>query len=399
MSFWGGLWFVITHEIHALIGLTAERVLFVAIVISIIAAMIALVRRNLPPNLRSWLWALCIPALVLPFGNSAVILGLSVSEMIPAGGLLETLLTWIYYLWHFGWFAGMLAFAVHTHIERRRTIKLIRGKRLLGCAAYFYRGRSHIYLPSDFTVSYTEKQREMLLAHEKQHIAQHDPLIYRMLQIIQCVFWFCPPVHKAVRLLRQDRELLCDRSVMRSYGEREYGELLLYEAKKSTGFHTIPCLVSETGDVYERITACVKPFSNKKMPAVLAAGMAVSLLMVGVIGLFKPMDTAPTNIRMSFSQDNTFSNIDGAERFIVIKNDGIALDQQGLMQYAAAQGLSAETGIDVSATYSERITATSCYTVGCGGSFFIGQLETEELFFPYYDSVWKKLWGFLYRII
>lgn len=395
MRFLQEFWFVITHEVHTLLGLMSGRILFAAIALSILVTMIIAVRRKLSPNIRTWLWALCIPTFFFPFERSAVILGLS----IPISDVTETLLMRCSYLWHFSLPTGMLVSAVIVHRERRRTLKLIEEKRLCGCAAYFHKGRSHIYLPPDFDSSYTEEQREMLLAHEKQHIAQHDPLLYRFLQTVQCVFWFCPPVHKAVRLLRQDRELLCDHHIMQGRSKYEYGMLLLLEAQKGASAATLPCLVSETGGVYERITACVKPFPNRKIPVMLMAGAAILLLAAGLIGFISPVVTEPMEIYASLSQDDLFSHTDGLERFVVLRKDGVSLDQQGLMQYAVSQGFAPETEISVFVKHSQRFTVTSCYTVCAGWNFYVGQLETEELFFPFYDSAFGKLWGFLYRII
>jgi beta-lactamase regulating signal transducer with metallopeptidase domain len=58
-----------------LLQILFSRVLFAAAVLSVLIMMIMFARKNnLAPITRSYLWTLCIPALLIPFERSAVIL-------------------------------------------------------------------------------------------------------------------------------------------------------------------------------------------------------------------------------------------------------------------------------------------------------------------------------------
>jgi len=283
-------------------------------------------------------------------------------------------------------------------LERKNTMRLIKSDKLTTCAAYFYKGRSRIYLSPDFDQAYTPAEREMLLAHERQHVIQHDPLLYRFLQIMRCVFWFCPLLHKAVHLIRQDRELLCDERVTLRFSKREYGCLLLREAQKAPPSCAVAGVVSEVGGVYERVNACVTPFSANKNTAIIVTSIAAILFTTGFIGFASPIVNKPMDIRVFLVDDASFSHIEGAEEFVLFTDDGIALDQDRLYEHVVAAGLMPEQVLNVCVIEGERPTLTSCYTVSNGGVFKISELKSEKILFSYYDAGFN-IWGMLYKVL
>ena len=86
-----------------------------------------------------------------------------------------------------------------------------------------------IVVPFDFEVRFTEAEQSAIIAHETQHLARGDVLVNAGVAAIQCVCWFNPLVHLAVRMLRFDQELACDAAVMarRPGLRRTYAEALL----------------------------------------------------------------------------------------------------------------------------------------------------------------------------
>ncbi len=127
----------------------------------------------------------------------------------------------------------------------------------------------------------------MLLAHERQHVEQHDPLLYSAPEWLNCVFWFCP-VRSAVRPFRRDKELLCDERVQRCFSRREYLMLLLLlrEAGKSVLKGVIAGINADSGTLYKRIKACAaqpaKSASLKTRRFSFRAG-ARSILVIGYL--------------------------------------------------------------------------------------------------------------------
>lgn len=88
---------------------------------------------------------------------------------------------------------------------------------------------ARIVLPHDFETRFDAAQRELVLTHERCHIARGDPWINALAAALRCVFWFNPLFHFAAARLRQDQELACDAAVLAAHprGRRRYGEALL----------------------------------------------------------------------------------------------------------------------------------------------------------------------------
>lgn len=72
-----------------------------------------------------------------------------------------------------------------------------------------------IVMPAD-DGRYTAEERELIRAHEREHVARKDPRAAVLAAVFQSLCWFNPLVHLAARLIRLDQELACDAAVVRS---------------------------------------------------------------------------------------------------------------------------------------------------------------------------------------
>jgi beta-lactamase regulating signal transducer with metallopeptidase domain len=86
-----------------------------------------------------------------------------------------------------------------------------------------------IVTPADFDERYTEEERAIMLAHERAHLRQGDPLVNAAAAFLQCLCWFNPFVHAGIRALRIDQELACDAFVLASSRapRRSYAQALI----------------------------------------------------------------------------------------------------------------------------------------------------------------------------
>ena len=89
--------------------------------------------------------------------------------------------------------------------------------------------RPRIVLPVDFEARYTAAERELVIAHERAHLAAFDAQINAFAALAQCLNWFNPLFHLARKALRVDQELACDARVMARHAEakRIYAEAML----------------------------------------------------------------------------------------------------------------------------------------------------------------------------
>lgn len=91
-----------------------------------------------------------------------------------------------------------------------------------------------IYLPANME----PMQLENILAHERQHIRNWDPLLKCIAMFTLVVYWFHPLVWLAMSLFGKDMEMYCDECVLRgkSMAQRKaYSGTLLEFASKSSG--------------------------------------------------------------------------------------------------------------------------------------------------------------------
>jgi beta-lactamase regulating signal transducer with metallopeptidase domain len=72
-----------------------------------------------------------------------------------------------------------------------------------------------IVMPAD-DGRYTAEERDLIRAHEREHVARKDPRAAAFAALAQCLCWFNPLVHFAAYLIRLDQELACDAAVVRA---------------------------------------------------------------------------------------------------------------------------------------------------------------------------------------
>jgi beta-lactamase regulating signal transducer with metallopeptidase domain len=392
--------FSLTHQI-------AWRFLASAIMITPFVLLIIAVRGKLSASLRSRLLGACFVGLLLPFQRSAFYLfdslfpfvrKASMALVFPENGIGPYN---VFELVSAIWLVGFLAFLVVRGLEYRKTIRMLRQGRLDACSTYFYRFRSHIYLPPHFKHTYTELEQEMLMAHERQHVKQHDPFLYRLLAILECACWFNPLIAVAVRHFQHERELLCDERVTRVYSKYEYGTLLVkvVKEKKTTVPAATAGIIMEFGSVYERLSAIISPMKvAHKWAAAALVCIAVLQFSFGFIG-FRPawmslsdfsaeavaslelVDIGVSEIASLDANNIEYvKNFDKtASGFVRLTKDSLSIDQDGLYEYALSQGLSDKSCILISYVDSVRPAWGAGNISASHIGFEVGSLKTEEL--------------------
>lgn len=97
-----------------------------------------------------------------------------------------------------------------------------------------------LIIPADFAERFTHDERQLILRHERTHIARRDPNANVFIAAMQLIGWFNPLVHLAAACARLDQELACDAAVVQGRPElrRDYGATLLkaHAARPSSPF-------------------------------------------------------------------------------------------------------------------------------------------------------------------
>lgn len=111
------------------------------------------------------------------------------------------------------WLVGALALSLVFAVAQARFMAEVRADRAGPAVIGLIYPR--IVLPSEDS-GYTLQERELIRAHEREHVARKDPRAAALAALFQCLCWFNPLVHLAAYLLRLDQELACDAAVIRS---------------------------------------------------------------------------------------------------------------------------------------------------------------------------------------
>jgi len=109
------------------------------------------------------------------------------------------------------WAAGCgLMSAMFAFAQARFQVQLAAGRAGPAVVGFI---APRIVFPADMG-AYSEPERALIRAHERQHVARKDPRAVALATLVQCVCWFNPLVHLAASLLRLDQELACDAAVI-----------------------------------------------------------------------------------------------------------------------------------------------------------------------------------------
>ncbi len=136
------------------------------------------------------------------------------------------------------WFTGMTVMALYgvwEYIKLKRSLK-----KAADCGGYytctnigspFILGifKPKIYLPDGLS----ERERELILLHERSHISRGDHIAKIIMYTALCVHWFNPLVWLSFRLCERDMEIYCDSraaSKMDSTERADYSQALLNTA-------------------------------------------------------------------------------------------------------------------------------------------------------------------------
>ncbi|MEM7011045.1 MAG: M56 family metallopeptidase, partial [Verrucomicrobiota bacterium] len=116
------------------------------------------------------------------------------------------------------------------HSGVNRQLQLVEAAENSGVAVFGFLRPSHLIVPRGFADRYSESEIRGIFLHELAHIRRRDLLWNWVTLSIQAMHWFNPLVWWAGRQFLAERELLCDRFVLRQLQNnerRDYGLALL----------------------------------------------------------------------------------------------------------------------------------------------------------------------------
>ncbi|HSD17702.1 MAG TPA: TonB family protein [Thermomonas sp.] len=186
---------------------------------------------------------------------------------------------------------GALACALWMVVQQRRFIRSLglltdRGDGVFvaettaGLPAVVGLWRPRIVLPADALHRYNADERDLMLAHERAHVARGDLGANAVVAALRCLLWFNPLVHLAATRFRHDQELACDQQVVRRHPDarRAYGEAML-KTQLARGVLPLGCHWAQTHPLRERIEMLKQPLHSVRR-RVVGRSVALALLLV-----------------------------------------------------------------------------------------------------------------------
>jgi len=150
-------------------------------------------------------------------------------------------------------------------------------------------------VPSDYELRFNDAERAIIRAHERAHIERLDPRANAIMALIQCLGWFNPLIHLAVREARLDQELACDARVMArlSRERRLYANTLL---KTQLGARDLPLGCHWPADsphpLEERVIMLARPEPTLRR-SVAGGVLVMALSLTAAVGAWSAQPLAP----------------------------------------------------------------------------------------------------------
>ncbi len=305
-----------------------ETLIASTILMLLVLAIRAPVRRAFGPTIAYALWALPVIRMLLPplpdswRGEALPVLPTPEDIIISLGSPVATLpaepasgIGWPVVLLAV-WTIGALAFVgyhliAHTrfcarvrrlasdvHIVAAGKVAVIETDAATGPLAFGV-WRKYVAFPRDFADRYDPLERDLALAHELGHHARGDLIANWVALVMLALHWFNPVAWRAFRAFRADQEMACDALVLAGRARelrQAYGRAIVKSAHG--GAVSAACHLHTINEIKGRLKMLTK-HEKKSRSQLLAGTGAVAALLIGGLGLTASGTQAAETVRTS----------------------------------------------------------------------------------------------------
>ncbi|MCI2262791.1 TonB family protein [Xanthomonas indica] len=168
--------------------------------------------------------------------------------------------------------------------------------------------RPQVVVPMDFAARYPPPQAQLVLAHERLHIARGDTRSNLLLAALRCVYWFNPLLHWAATRFRLDQELACDAAVLARHpgARRHYAEAMLQTQLDALAL-PVGCHWQAGSVLCQRIALLRRPAVRGWRRRLGIAAVTLAALSGSAMALALPIGTGATGV----ARDLVGSEVDG----------------------------------------------------------------------------------------
>ncbi|MGS2721280.1 TonB family protein [Paraglaciecola aestuariivivens] len=152
-----------------------------------------------------------------------------------------------------------------------------------------------LLIPKDFYEQFSQRQQDLIIAHELVHLRRHDNLFNLLALIFVAVFWFNPIAWLAYRAFRRSQELACDQAVLQQANKQDkitYSRALVQCAEHALHSFSIYSPYGEKNNMLKRINSIQHPATIK--PALVGLCIALGSTMLAGVAFANMADKAYT---------------------------------------------------------------------------------------------------------
>ena len=268
--------------------------------------------------------------------DSAVPEGLSIQQLLIQKAGIEAIDQWLSAVWPCLSAAALLMFALALYAVRRQqqlgTVTVVAGQRVvitekLGPAVVGLTNPT-ILLPG-WIRQMSDRQREMVIAHELQHVQAKDQWLIGAAICVLIVFPWNVALWWQLKRLRLAVELDCDQRVLRARFEpNEYGQVLVDAASLGASDTTVvPALIEPTSSLEKRIRTMLRSRGAHDKPLIAMLALA-SLAISATAAALNPPAARP------WTPHPASASVDDAPRVLAPKNE-LDVQWQSLVEVIA----------------------------------------------------------------
>jgi beta-lactamase regulating signal transducer with metallopeptidase domain len=142
-----------------------------------------------------------------------------------------------------------------------------------------------IFVPADFTATFSPEEQELALRHELLHHRRGDLWLSALALLMLAIHWFNPLAHFAHRAFRHDLEAACDADLLDATSPMERATYASAILKCAAG--TIPkpiCALTDTDELKGRLTMMTLKhgFAQRMFGSLLAVSIAAGGLLLAL---------------------------------------------------------------------------------------------------------------------
>ncbi len=146
--------------------------------------------------------------------------------------------------------------------------------------------RPVVLLPLAVAVGLDRQQLSLILAHEFAHIKRHDFFINFLQNILQVLFFFHPCVYWVNKIVREEREFICDDIALNALGCNQDSRLdlakaLLNTAELTRGNFSLVAVAASGGHLKKRVLQIIAE-EKYKLPSKKGFVTLLSLFIAGI---------------------------------------------------------------------------------------------------------------------